>query len=426
MRVCLFEDHGYSSLEPLALTRPVFDLLCGQGSLAGKQCRFFAPCEVGTLVRPHLAPLCQLKDIRTPVNDSAWLRAAPTVMVNGRWLPPADTAPDLSGPCVAMVGDEVAYAVVGPDRLTYCSPHTIDDCLEVWKNTLPTRQAGGTLIHHLWQLVDLNGAQIGLDFQAACGSRRPPLPEGRPTVVGPRERLLIDPTAHVDPLVVCDTREGPVVIEREAVVHAFTRLEGPCYIGAQTHLLGAKIRAGTTLGPCCRIGGEVECSIVHGHSNKYHDGFLGHSYLGEWVNLGAGTTNSDLRNDYGPITVTVDGQRVDTGRCKIGCFVGDHVKTGLGTLLNTGSNIGAFCNLLPSGSYLPKYVPSFASWWNGALSDRANLADLFATASRVMQRRGRAWTEAHTTLGRRLFDETADERRRVMREGELRRLRRSA
>src|SRR5262249_12677260 len=181
-----------------------------------------------------------------------------------------------------------------------------------------------------------------------------PMPEPRPALVGPADRLLIDPTVRLDPLVVIDTSGGPVVIDREAVIHAFTRLEGPCYVGPQTHVLGAQIRAGTTLRPQCRIGGEVEATIVHGFSNKYHDGFLGHGYLGEWINLGAGTSNSDLRNDYGPVTVVVDGQPVSTGQSKVGCFVGDHAKMGLGTLLNTGSNIGAFANVLPAGAFAPK------------------------------------------------------------------------
>ncbi len=87
---------------------------------------------------------------------------------------------------------------------------------------------------------------------------------------------------------------------------------------------------------------------MQGYSNKYHDGFLGHTYVGEWVNLGAGTQNSDLRNDYGEVTVTVNGRIVPTGATKVGCFLGDHTKTGLGTLLNTGTNAGAFCNLLPA------------------------------------------------------------------------------
>ncbi|HZT79774.1 MAG TPA: putative sugar nucleotidyl transferase, partial [Gemmataceae bacterium] len=111
MRVCLFEDRGAATLEPLALTRPAFDLLCGQTSLGGKQCQYFAPCEVGVLVRPFLADVCRLQRPATPVNDLAWLRAGPTVLVNGRWLPPAAGFTELPDPCVALVGDEVAYAV---------------------------------------------------------------------------------------------------------------------------------------------------------------------------------------------------------------------------------------------------------------------------------------------------------------------------
>ncbi len=426
MRVCLFEDHGHAALEPLSLTRPVFDLLCGLDSLASKQWHYFAPCDVGLLVRPHLVELCRLRDCRLPVNDLAWLRGGPAVLVNGRWLPPMGAAPDLAGSCVALVGDEVAYAVLGPDQLTYCSPQTIDDCLETWKTTLPVRAAGGRMAHHLWDLVAWNGEQITADFQQLYAGRQPPLPERGPHLVGPPERLLIDPTATLDPLVVADTTGGPVVIDREAVVGAFTRLEGPCCIGPHTHVLGAKVRAGTTFGPQCRIGGEVEASIVHGHTNKYHDGFLGHSYLGEWINLGAGTSNSDLRNDYGPVTVIVDGRPVSTGQSKVGCFVGDHTKMGLGTLLNTGTNVGVFCNVLPAGAFAPKYVPSFCSWWNGSLTDRADLPQLFATAAAVMRRRGGAWTDTHTALAQRLFDNGSDERRRAVRDSEARRLRRSA
>jgi UDP-N-acetylglucosamine diphosphorylase/glucosamine-1-phosphate N-acetyltransferase len=226
-------------------------------------------------------------------------------------------------------------------------------------------------------------------------------------------------------MVVADTTRGPIVLDRDAVVTAFTRLEGPCAIGPRTQIHGAKIRAGTTLGPDCRIGGEVECSIVQGHSNKYHDGFLGHAYVGEWVNLGAGTHNSDLRNDYGEIAVTVNGRLVRTGLTKVGCFLGDHTKTGLGALLNTGTNAGVFCNLLPGG-LLPRYVPSFGRWWNDALTDGADLSALLRTAAEVMRRRQVVFTAAHAELYRTLFEQTAAERRRAVRDAELRALRRSA
>jgi UDP-N-acetylglucosamine diphosphorylase/glucosamine-1-phosphate N-acetyltransferase len=425
MRLCTFEDRGVATLEPLTLTRPAFELLCGQTSLAAKQARHFATAACGALVRPQLADLCRAARPDMPVNDLPWLRAGDTVLVNARWLPPPGPAVALQAPCVAIIGDEVAYAALGPDRLTYCSPNTLDDCLETWKGTLPCCQAGGRLLRYPWELVEHNAEQLRLDFRHTAAGR-PPSAAGQLAVVGAVEELFIDPTARVEPFVVADTRTGPVVVDRDAVVTAFTRLEGPCYVGPRTHVLGAKIRGGTTLGPDCRVGGEVEASIIHGQSNKYHDGFLGHSYVGEWVNLGAGTSNSDLRNDYGEVTVTVAGRRVPTGLTKVGCFLGDHTKTGLGTLLNTGTVAGMFCNLLPSGSLLPKTIPSFCTWWNGGLAEQGDLPALLRTAAEVMRRRGAAFGEAHAALFRALYDQSAPERRRALREAEQRRLRRSA
>ena len=165
---------------------------------------------------------------------------------------------------------------------------------------------------------------------------------------------------------------------------------------------------------------------MQGRSNKYHDGFLGHAYLGEWVNLGAGTQNSDLRNDYGEVRVTVNGQLVPTGRTKVGCFLGDHTKTGLGTLLNTGTSAGVFCNLLPGGGLLPRHVPSFCTVENGTLSENTDLERLLQTAAEVMRRRGRALTLAHANLYRALLAQTAGTRNQALRAAEERHLRRSA
>jgi UDP-N-acetylglucosamine diphosphorylase/glucosamine-1-phosphate N-acetyltransferase len=442
MRVCLFEDHRVPDLEPLTLTRPVFDLLCGLTSLAAKQYRCFAAHGHGALVRPHLAEVCRLGPSPGAINDLAWLRAGPTALVNGRWLPPAaglrqtDAA---DGYWVGLVDDEVACAVVGPEHLAACSVNTIDDCLAAWKATLPCRPAGGRLFRYLWEIVACNGEQVIRDWESrqmgngewGMGNERPDPPFPIPhspfpiAVVGPRTRLAIDPEARLEPMVVADTTGGPVVVERGAVVTAFTRLEGPCCVGAGTQVLGAKVRAGTTLGPECRIGGEVEASIVQGHSNKYHDGFLGHAYVGEWVNLGAGTQNSDLRNDYGEVNVAVNGRLVRTGQTKVGCFLGDHTKTALGTLLNTGTNVGAFCNLLPPG-LLPRYIPSFSRWWNGVLTENGEIEPLLQTAAEVMRRRGHTLTAAHAALYRTLFEQTAAQRQQALRDTEQRRLRRSA
>jgi UDP-N-acetylglucosamine diphosphorylase/glucosamine-1-phosphate N-acetyltransferase len=422
MRVCLFEDRSVLDLEPLSLTRPVFDLLCGLSSLGGKQRRYFAAGSTGALVRPHLADVCRVNSPALAVNDLAWLRAGPTVLVNARWLPAAGTAVDLDAPCVALVGDEVAYAVLGPEHLVYCSANTVDDCVASWKATLPHRPAGGRLCRHLWEIVEESPRQAVVDWEQAPVEYPPAAaPVG---LLGPGHRLAVSPTARVEPFVVADTTGGPVVIGAGAVVTSFTRLEGPCFIGAGTHLLGARVRA-STIGPHCRIGGEVECAVIQGYSNKAHEGFLGHAYAGEWVNLGAGTQCSDLRNDYGEVRVVVGGVRVRTGQTKVGCFLGDHTKTAIGTLLNTGTSAGAFCQLLPGG-LLPRYLPSFSSWWNGAITDRADVAALLSTAGTVMRRRGKELTGIHAALYRTVFEQTAAERRRTVREAEVRRLRRSA
>jgi UDP-N-acetylglucosamine diphosphorylase/glucosamine-1-phosphate N-acetyltransferase len=424
MHLCLFEDRA-EHLEPLALTRPVFDLLCGITSLADKQRRTFVPSALGMLVRAPLAPLCAQQRPGVAINDAAWLRAEPAVLINGRWLPPAEPFTLAPAPSLGVLEGQVAYAILTPTELARLALDHVGTQLESWQAEISCVPAGGTMVEHPWDLVEHNAAQLARDF-AELGLARQPSGAAPVALVGPADRLWLDPTARVEPLVVADTTGGPIVIDRGAMVHAFTRLEGPCYIGPHTQVHGAKVRAGTTLGPQCRIGGEVEATIIHGHSNKYHDGFLGHSYVGEWVNLGAGTNNSDLRNDYGEVSVVIGGVAIRTGLAKVGCFIGDHTKTGLGTLLNTGSTIGAFCNLLPAGRYAPKYMPSFTSWYNGALGEAFTPEQLFATAGMAMQRRGVELGEAHHTLYAELHADTAHERRRALRESEQRALRRSA
>jgi UDP-N-acetylglucosamine diphosphorylase/glucosamine-1-phosphate N-acetyltransferase len=419
MRICLFEDAAVAHLEPLTLTRPVFHLLCGQTSLGAKQVRYFSPCTVGLLVRPYLAAGLRQEQPSTPVNDREWLAREPTILVNGRWLPPPGVAAGLSCPLVAVVGEEVAYAIVGCEQLAACTPENLDDCLQEWKKTLPVREAGGQLIHYLWDLVEAAGPQLELDF---CQVRLGPTWRRCPDhvqVVGPREQVRVEASAQLEPLVVIDATAGPVIIDAQVVVQAFSRLEGPCYIGPGCRIHSARLRAGTILGPACRVGGEVEASILQGYCNKYHEGFLGHSYLGCWVNLGAGTQNSDLRNDYAPVTVLLKGQQVSTGRTKVGCFLGDHTKTAIGSLLNTGTVVGPFCNLVPAGPLLPKYFPPFTTWWKGSLREH-ELSAALATAERMMARRQVPLTPVQEELYRTLFTLTASERQRAFQESRRR------
>ncbi len=424
MRFCVFEDGGVPLLEPLTLTRPAFALRCGARTLLERQRAALGGGEWGLWVRPELVALCRAEHPDLPVNDAAWLTHGPIALVNARWLPDDTTAID-GVPSVGLAQGKVALVALPAGELPPQEPDAIDAWLAAWRRWLPERDLGGVLFDYLWEIVDRNGATLTSDERMFRAERRcQPVPGGV-AVVGPAERFLLAEDAAVEPFVTADTRGGPVLIDGGAVVHSFTRLEGPCYVGPGTQVFGAKVRAGTTLGPQCRIGGEVEASIVHGYSNKYHDGFLGHSYVGEWVNLAAGTQTSDLRNDYGEVRVFVAGQRRATGRTKVGALIGDHSKTALGALLNTGSAVGAFAGLLPSGTLLPPVVPSFCQVQRGQLQEQWDLRKLFATAAAAMRRRGRALTEPHKELYYTLFERTAEVRRKAIREGEIRRLRRS-
>jgi len=423
MRLCTFEDARVGGLEPLVAARPAFDLRCGLTTLLEKHLRAVRPTAVGALVRPYLARLATLDHPHYRVNESDWLAAGPAVLVNARWLPPVRFQLPTDGPFVAVVGDEVAYAVLAPDDLVDATPHNLDECLDGWRTRLYTRPAAGRLARHLWDLVGWNGEEIAVDF---AHLDRGPV-NGRPstlTLVGPSDALWVHETARVDPFVVADTSNGPVVIDRDAVVTSFTRLEGPCHVGPRTQVYGANVRAGTSLGPNCRVGGEVSASVLIAHSNKAHVGYLGHSYVGEWVSLGAGTHASDLRNDYDTARVTLDGQTFDTGQTKVGAFIGDHVKAAVGCKLDAGSAIGPFAELLPDGPLSPKHVPAFCMVDRGHLIDCPDPQPLFDAAERVTGRRGEEFTDTHRSVYKGLFDRGASQRRTAVHDAEQRRLRR--
>jgi UDP-N-acetylglucosamine diphosphorylase/glucosamine-1-phosphate N-acetyltransferase len=323
---------------------------------------------------------------------------------------------------VGVVANEVACALVPGAEVGLLDVEDLNWHLNAWKDKLPSFDAGGVMIDRPWDLVEHNAKALE-DDSRHWQLHRPTIVSPGPTLIGPADRFLADPSAKVEPLALIDTTKGPVILDKGVVVQAFSRLEGPCYIGAESHVLAGRLK-GASIGPQCRIGGEVETSIVHGYSNKAHDGFLGHSYIGEWVNLGAGTQTSDLRNDYGKVPVTIAGKRVDTGLIKVGAFLGDHTKTSINTLFNTGSVCGPFAMLLTAGSLLPKTLPAFSQVLNNEVTERTDLGQMFRTAKVMMGRRGVPWTEAHEDFYHDLYERTVEERRRVMGESERRRTRR--
>ena len=423
MRLCVFEDAGALNLEPLSLTRPAFDLLLGAGTQLDRLRRLFPADEIGVVVRPGLAELCRRSRPNLAVNDADWLRRGAVLFVNARWLPAAVPATYPEAGEVGLASEQVAYAAVPSADLDDATPAHLAGRLAEWQRDPAARPAGGVLLNYLWHFVDHNADALAQDHVFWRSQKKRPTAADGLTVLGPREQVVVDPDAKVEPHVVIDATRGPVLIDREAVVQAFSRVEGPCYLGPGTQVLAARVRGGS-FGPQCRLGGEVESSVVQGFSNKYHDGFLGHSYVGEWVNFGAGSHTSDLRTDYGPIKMTVNGAAVQSGVIKIGSYLGDHTRMSINTLLNTGSVVGPFGLLLTSGTLLPRVIPPFCRYGHGRVQERTDLREMFATAATVMARRGQEWTPAHEELYLGLYEQTAAERSRVLRESEQNRLRR--
>jgi UDP-N-acetylglucosamine diphosphorylase/glucosamine-1-phosphate N-acetyltransferase len=213
-------------------------------------------------------------------------------------------------------------------------------------------------------------------------------PPTHATVIGDHPVIALEAT--IEPHVVFDTTAGPVFIDVGAHLHAFTRVTGPCYIGSKATILGGDVTA-CSIGPVSKIRGEISGSVVLGYSNKGHEGFVGNSYLGQWVNLGAGTTTSNLKNTYGPVSLwTPNGVR-QTGLQFLGTFFGDHVKTGIGTMLTTGSVLGAAANVF--GTQMPPKSVAPFSWGECEPYDVYRFDKFLAIADKVMSRRNVTLTE---------------------------------
>lgn len=227
-------------------------------------------------------------------------------------------------------------------------------------------------------------------------------------IVGNPEHVHIGEGACVQPSCVLDATAGPIIIATGALIK-WSQVQGPVFIGPNTILDGARVRPGTSLGPHCKVGGEIGVTIFQSRVNKAHDGFVGHTWAGRWVNFGAGSTTSNLKNTYGTIRYQRDSQTtVETGHQFLGSIIGDHTKIGIGQLLTTGSNVGVGCNVF-GGSVTSKYIPSFM--WGGADGWQEQRLDSFLKAvGATLQRRNTSLRPESESVLRDVFQRTAAER----------------
>ena len=420
MRLVLFDRLTESRFHfyPLALCRPIWELRCGMTTLAEKMIARTRATDVAGFVPDYMADVYRQQSDWL-INDPASLLDEDLLLVNARVqaerfdinsVGPSEVAFDDRGDCL--------FARIQRKDLRGLILDSLEGLLSSAREALPHHTGQIGTWNYTWDLILKNPEQLTHDFAAAGRSGNDGSVEEPMSIRGSRSDVYIGPGANVHPMVVIDAEHGPVYIDEGAEIHPFTRIEGPCYVGKNSVLLGAKCREGNSIGPVCRIGGEVEESIIQGYSNKYHDGFLGHAYVGEWVNLGALTSNSDLKSDYSDVSVVLDGKTaIDTGSRKVGSLIGDHVKTSIGTLFNTGANVGSMALITATGKPLPKFIPSFAWFVEGVVTKGFGKRQLYATAKTAMARRKLDWTPALEAMWDAIFQMTAGPRTEAIKKG---------
>jgi UDP-N-acetylglucosamine diphosphorylase/glucosamine-1-phosphate N-acetyltransferase len=403
---------------PLALSRPIWELRCGITSLAEKLIDKIGATDVACFVPPYMADAYRARTTR-PVNDPASLVGDDLLVVDARVIAEHFNV-EPTGPSRIRLDEqgECLFIRIAEGDLAKLNTESIDALVDSAKKSLEVCHCEAPTWNYTWELVLANPGQLVKDFAAAGRSGIEGTVEEPRAIRGSKNDVYVAPGALVHPMVVLDAEGGPIYLDEDVEVHPFTRIEGPCYVGKKSILLGAKCREGNSIGPVCRVGGEIEESIIHGYSNKYHDGFLGHAYVGEWVNLGAFTTNSDLKNDYSNVSVVLDGRvPIDTGSTKVGSLIGDHTKTAIGTLFNTGAYVGAMALIASTGKLLPKFIPSFAWFIEGAVTKGFGKRKLYETAAKAMPRRGQQWTEADEAMWDEIFKITAPARKPALQKG---------
>jgi len=443
--IVIFEDSSASNFNPLTLTRPVFELICGMTTLwknITSDC-FYLGAAVRFICRDYLRDAFQQK-VGGKVNDLSNLGSA--LFVNGRMLAAFSELPPIDGKSeIGLQDGAIVYARLKANEMDGLldgisdDPKDFTDKLASLK--IPKREVqGAKLVNYLWELVSHNGDAIKADFEVYGKSEESKgiiekgayiragngddikvydAEEAMKLLIAGALPLYVGEGARIQPNVLVDLTGGPVYIGAHTDIRPPTIIDGPCCIMDSpgtpkkvTIINGAKIREGVTLGPVCRIGCEVEETIIQGYTNDCHYGFMGHAYLGEWVNVGAMTTNSDLRNDLANVKVPVNGDLVDTGEVKVGSFIGDHAKLGIGALLTTGAVVGVMTNVLASGDIPPQFIPSFCFYREGRLSMRFSLQALIEIAARTMDRREVAQTPVDIHLFEKVYELTEEQRNR--------------
>ena len=392
MNYILFDGPVREQLLPFTYTRPVADIRLGMTTLREKW-EFFLRQKTSTLTRDYLAEKFPLKTEEK------------NILINASVIPDARLIEQIRklGEGQALVKDEVMIALF---------VHARD--VESMEDTEPEAvlcEAPVRRLQHVWEIFSMNNDLLREDFAVLTKGRKSLPLSSTNFVQGDPSLIFLEEGARVE-FAFLNTTDGPIYIGKNAEVMEGAKIRGPFALcEASTVKMDAKIYGGTTIGPHCKVGGEVSNSVIFGFTNKAHDGFLGNSVLGEWCNLGADTNVSNLKNTSEPVKLWsyVTGHFESTGQQFCGLMMGDHSKTGINTMFNTGTVVGVFANIFGDG-YQRNFIPSF-SWGGKHGLSHYNLKKAFQVARAVFARRHRTFDETEKKILTRIYEMTYDQRR---------------
>jgi UDP-N-acetylglucosamine diphosphorylase/glucosamine-1-phosphate N-acetyltransferase len=375
MVTVLFEDNQWKAFLPLVFTRPVGEIRIGIYTIAEKWSKSLN-CEVSHRTREHLRELfpgSKEKDV---------------LLINARILPTPSLVEAISslthGQALLGNGQLIAMRASSEDQEEYQSATNFEGELFI--------------LEKVTDIFSKNGKAIELDLPLWQNENTcQPIHESN-TIIGDSSRIFIAEGAKVYASIL-NTLDGPIILCKDAEIMEGSMVRGGLVLGEHAALkMGAKIYGPSTFGPHCKVGGEVSNSVIFGYSNKGHDGFIGNTVMGEWCNLGADTNTSNLKNNYSLVKIwnyELDNYG-DTGLTFCGLIMGDHSKSGINTMFNTGTVVGVCANIF-GAAFPEKHIPSFS--WGGADGfEPYQLEKAFETAQRMMARRGIEFTDAHRRL----------------------------
>ncbi len=383
MKYILFDDSSWSNFFPITLTRSTGDLRVGILKLRQRISAYFGLKETNIIVSSFLEKIYHERHKKWQVNI---LTAEDTIFINSRLKVNENITKKIKKLALNsyLVHENTILAARLVPKAGKISAENIPDFFKKLKKIEVEKKYTW---EYLWEFIKENGEYIKRDFRDFFYDKDN-LFETEPgvTVINPYN-VWIGRKADIMPGVIIDATKGPVVLDENVKIMANSVIIGPVYIGKNSTIkVGAKIYEGTSIGPVCKIGGEVEGTIFQAYTNKQHDGFLGHSYLGEWVNIGAGTNNSDLKNNYKNVAVHFypEGNKIDSSNQFVGTFIGDHTKTGINSTINTGTIIGVGCNLF-GRELITDFIPSFR--WGDTSNLSEYIEDKFIETAEIVKKR---------------------------------------